>query len=74
MSRSFKVYELIQELAHYSAETAVIIDFQLAGDKAECPLCDREYETEDNYSGRLITIETTDRDRWRAVHLICKED
>ncbi len=72
--RTLKVYELIQELAQYSADADVIIDFQIPSDKAECPHCGTEYETENNLFGMVTKVDTADYDRWRAIHLICKED
>jgi hypothetical protein len=72
--RTLKVYELIQELAQHNADAEVIIDFEFPTDIAICPLCGGEYETVNKVSGMVTKVDTADYDRWRAIHLICKED
>ena len=72
--KTLKVYELIQELSQYGADTDVIIDFELEADAVECPLCGEEYQTEPKRSGMVTKVDTTDYDRWRAIHLVCKEN
>jgi hypothetical protein len=72
--RTMKVHELIRELAQFDFNADVIIEFELDNNIVERPLCSGEYETEQNRAGMVTKIDTTDYDRWRAIHLICKED
>lgn len=74
IDRTLENYELIQELAQHSSNLEIIIDFELKSGNPECPICGQEYETEKHLTGIVTKVTTTDQDRWRAIHLVCRED